>query len=137
MTLCLYARCMQMPESRCGCTPAQQSMSSSNPLAFTSRFSAVAAERLPSCSFPDTRPATNTFLGTNIPFTTDVQGLKNHYNSREKAGIPANSFSTSALRFQYTQRVCGISHTHFQFRVGLSPNGLPANKSETGRETRS
>jgi len=35
---------MQMTESRRGCTPAQQSMCSSNPLAFTSRFSAVAAE---------------------------------------------------------------------------------------------
>ena len=46
MTLCLYARWMQMAESRRGCTPAQQSMCSSNPLAFTSRFSAVAAELL-------------------------------------------------------------------------------------------
>ena len=35
-----------MGESRRGCTPAQQSMCSSNPLAFTSRFSAVAAELL-------------------------------------------------------------------------------------------
>jgi len=48
---------MQMAESRRGCTPAQQSMCSSNPLASTLRFSAVAA----GCSFPDTRPATNTF----------------------------------------------------------------------------
>ena len=35
-----------MAENRQGCTPAQQSMCSSNPLAFTSRFSVVAAELL-------------------------------------------------------------------------------------------
>jgi len=37
---------MQMVESRRGCKPAQKSMCSSSPLAFTSRFSAVFAELL-------------------------------------------------------------------------------------------
>ena len=46
MTTCLYARCMLMAESRRGCTRAQHSMHSSNPLASTSRLSAVAAELL-------------------------------------------------------------------------------------------
>mmetsp|Transcript_66968 Transcript_66968/g.108600 ORF Transcript_66968/g.108600 Transcript_66968/m.108600 type:complete len:84 (+) Transcript_66968:242-493(+) len=46
MTSCLYERSMQMAESRRGCTPAQQSMRSSNTLACTSRFSAVDAELL-------------------------------------------------------------------------------------------
>ena len=46
MTSCLYARWIQMTESRRGCTPAQQSMISSNPLAFASRFSAVTAKVL-------------------------------------------------------------------------------------------
>jgi len=48
---------MQMAESRHGCTPAQHSMCSSNPLAFNSRFSAVAAELL-----IDMCPATNFFF---------------------------------------------------------------------------
>ena len=52
-----------MAESRRGCTPAQQSMCSSNPLAFTSRLSAGRAAYFPTRALPRTP-----FLGTKIPF---------------------------------------------------------------------
>jgi len=81
-----------MAESRRGCTPAQQSMCSSNPLAFTSRFSAVAAEQLISRHAPCHKHLflVQKFYSRRIP--RDYR--ENHHNSCEKAGIPANSFST-------------------------------------------
>ena len=87
MMSCLYARWMQMAESRRGCTPAQQSMRSSNPLAFTSCLSAVAAELLIS------RPATDTFPWYNNSIPNGFQKLprKSSRISCKKAGIPANS----------------------------------------------
>jgi len=57
-----------MAKSRRGCTPAQQRMCN----AFTSRFSAVAAELLISpCALQQT-----SLLGTKIPFPTDSMDFK-------------------------------------------------------------
>jgi len=61
-----------MAESRHGCTPAHQSMCTSNPLAFTSRFSAVAAELLISRHVPCHK---HLFCVQQFPFLTDFQGL--------------------------------------------------------------
>jgi len=80
MTTCLYARCVAMAESRRGCTPAQQSMHSSNPLACTSHFSAVAAELLISRHAPCHKHLflVQTFHFRRIP--RDYRG--NHRNAR-------------------------------------------------------
>ena len=105
MTSCLYARWMQMAKSRRGCTPAQQSMYSSNPLAFTSRFSVVAAELLISrhalChehlffAHKFFSRYKNSCLGTKILFPTDSQGLlRKSSQSLRKGWIPANLFNT-------------------------------------------
>jgi len=64
---------MQMAESRRGCTPSQQSTCSSNPLAFTSLFSAVAAELLISRHAPFNKLL---FLIHKISFPTDSQELQ-------------------------------------------------------------
>ena len=81
-----------MAESRRGCTPAQQSMCSSNPLAFTSRLSAVVAELLISRHAPCHK---HLFLVQKFySRRTPRDYRENHRNSCEKAGIPANSFST-------------------------------------------
>ena len=80
-----------MAESRHGCTPAQQSMCSSNPLAFTSHFSAVAAELLMS----DMRPGNKLlFLVPKFHFRRIPRNYREHHrNFCEKTGITANSFS--------------------------------------------
>jgi len=76
---------------RRGCTPAQQSLCSSNSLAFTSRFSAVAAELLISRHTPCHKHLSFVkFHSRRIPRVY----RENHRNSCAKVGIPANSFST-------------------------------------------
>jgi len=69
---------MQMAESRRVCSPAQQSMRSSNRFARTSRFSALVAELLISRHAPCKKKS---FFGTNVPFSTD--------SKKEFISIPA------------------------------------------------
>jgi len=61
-----------MAENRQGCTPAQQSMCSSNPLAFTWHFSVVAAELLISRHAPCHKHLflVQKFHGLVVPFGT-------------------------------------------------------------------
>jgi len=61
---------MQMAESRCSCTPAQERMRRSNPLAFTLRFTAVVcrAAHFPTCALQQTP-----FLGSKVPFPLESQ----------------------------------------------------------------
>jgi len=95
-----------MAENRRGCAPAQQSMCSSNPLAFTSRLSAVAAELLISRHAPCHKHLflVQKFYSRRIP--RDYR--ENHHNSCEKTGIPANSFSTREGRSDALMDVCFV-----------------------------
>jgi len=87
-TSCLYARWMQMARSTRGCTPAQHSMPSSNPLACSSCFSAIVAELLISQHANKLHFVVQKFHSRLIP-KNDISSY-----SRKKAGIPRISFST-------------------------------------------
>jgi len=81
-----------MAESRRGCTPAQQRMRSSNPLAFTSRFSAVVAELLISRHAPCNELL---LFVQKLHFRLIPKNYREyHWYSCKSAGIPRTSFST-------------------------------------------
>ena len=89
MTLCLHARWMQMAESRCIYTPAQQRMRSSNLFACTSSFSAVVAKLLIS-----RHASCKKFLFLVQMFHFWLNYRECHLYFRKKAVIPRKSFST-------------------------------------------
>jgi len=95
-----------MAASRHGCTSAQQSMCSSNPLPCTSRFSAVVAELLISRHVPCHK---HLFCVQKFHFrriSRDYRG--NHQNSCQKAGIPEKIIvkGRDAALYHYLQMYC-------------------------------
>ena len=107
-----------MAESRHGCTPAQQSMCSSNPLAFTSRFSAVAAELLISRHVPCHK---HLFCVQKFPFLTDFQGLPRKSSKFLPKGWDSRKFFRKREGFSAVSLFTNVLHVCLCLCLCLCP----------------